>query len=220
MEEIVLDVEKRKITGKKVKRLRREGYVPAVVYGHRTQPINLKVNERALHQALKGAGANRLFTLKIKGVKKPKRVLAREWQRDAITNALLHIDFYEVVMTEKIKTELPVVLVGESLPVKNGEGLLFQGLDSIEIECLPGDLPPQIEVNVEELTAVDQAILVRDLKLSEGVEILTDPDEVVVKILPPAKEEVEEEVAAEEVPEAELVGEEEVAAAEEETTEA
>jgi len=204
MEEIMLDAERRHITGKRVKYLRSEGYVPAVVYGHRIEPINLKLTERALRQALTEAGGNRLIALKIKGIKNPKYVLAREWQRDAISHAMLHIDFYEVVMTEKVKTQLPVVLIGEPPPVKDGEGLLFQGLDTIEIECLPRDLPPRIEVNVEGLIAIDQAILVRDLKLSDTVEILSGPEEIVVKILPPVKEEVEEEV-----PEVELVGEEE-----------
>lgn len=210
MEEIILQAELRTVTGKAVKQLRRNGYVPAVVYGHRTEPVNLQVPERALRQALREAGTNRLITLNVAGLEEPKRVLVRELQRDVISRAMLHVDFYEVVMTERITAEVPIVLVGESPLVKSGQGLLFQGLDSIEIECLPGDLPPHVEVNLAELTALDQAILVRDLKLGEAIEILTDPDEVVVKILPPEREEVEE-VAVEEMPEVEVVGRKEKA---------
>jgi len=209
MEEIVLNAELRNIAGKKVKHLRREGYVPAVVYGHRTQPTSLRVQERALRQVLKEAGFNRLITLTVEGLDSPKRVLVRELQRDAISHSMLHVDFYEVVLTEKIRAELPIVLIGESRPVNSGEGLLFQGLDTIEVECLPGDLPPHIEVNLAELVAIDQAILVHDLKLSDAVKVLIEPEEVVVKILPPEKEEVEEVVAAEELPEVELVSKKE-----------
>ncbi|MBC7261887.1 MAG: hypothetical protein H5T63_07710 [Chloroflexi bacterium] len=113
-------------------------------------------------------------------------------------------------MTERITAVVPIVLVGESPLVKSGQGLLFQGLDTIEIECLPGDLPPHVEVNLTELTALDQAILVRDLNLGEAVEVLTDPDGVVVKVLPPEKE-VEEVAVAEEMPEVEVVGKKEKA---------
>ncbi|MGQ9493054.1 MAG: 50S ribosomal protein L25 [Anaerolineae bacterium] len=211
MEEIVLQAELRTITGKTVKQLRRAGYVPAVVYGHRTQPVNLQVPERALRQVLREAGTNRLITLHVAELEEPKRVLVRELQRDAISRAMLHVDFYEVVMTEKITANVPIILVSEAPVVKSGQGLLFQGLDTIEIECLPGDLPPHIEVNLADLTAIDQTILVRDLQLSKDIEVLTDPDEVVVKILPPEEEEIEEAAAVAEMPEVEVVGKKEKA---------
>jgi len=207
MEEIVLNAEPRVVTGKSVKNLRRAGNVPAVVYGHRTAPISVQVNERALRQAMREAGSNRLITLTVEGMDETKHVLAREVQRDALNHAMLHVDFYEVVMTEKIHTELPVVLIGESLPVKKGEGLLLQGLDTVEIECLPGDLPPHIEVNLSVLTALEQSILVRDLQVSEAIKILTDPEEFVAKVIPLAKEEVEAPAPVAAVtPEVEVVG--------------
>lgn len=209
MEEILLNAEQRQITGKKVKQLRHEGYVPGVLYGHYTEPINLRIEQRALHQAMREAGMNRLITLNIKGIQDPRRVLVRELQRDAITHTMLHVDLYEVIMTERITTEVSIVLTGESLVVQNLEGLLFQGLHNIEIECLPGDLPSQIEVDVTGLDVIDATILVSDLKLSDAIEILTDAEEIVVRILPPAKEEIEEVVEVEEVAEVEVVGEEE-----------
>jgi large subunit ribosomal protein L25 len=208
MEEIVLKAEQRQLTGKKVRHLRRQGYVPSVLYGHNITPIHLKIEGRALDPVLQEAGTNRLITLTIDGVHEPKRVLVRDLQRDVITHAMLHVDLYEVIMTERITAEVPVVLLGESPVVKAGEGLLFEGLDSLEIECLPGDLPPQIEVDISGLTAIDDTILIRDLKVSEAIEILADAEEVVVKILPPEREEIEEEVVVEEVPEVEVVGKE------------
>ena len=208
MEEIVLNAELRSITGKAVRHLRREGVVPAVMYGHRTEPVSLKIQERALRQVLREAGTTRLITLNVGGLKGSKRVLVRELQRDAVRHDILHVDLYEVVMTERITAEVPVVLIGESPPVDNSEGILFQGLDTIEIECLPGDLPPSIEVNLAELTFIDDAVLVRDLKLSDAIEVLSEPEDIIVKILPLEEEEIEE-VVEEEVPEVELVGEEE-----------
>ncbi len=204
MEEISLDAELRSITGKAVKSLRREGFVPAVMYGHRTEPVNLQIEEHALRRVLKTAGANRLISLSVDGLQGSKRVLVRELQRDAITHAMLHVDLYEVVMTEEITAEVPVVLVGQSPLIANGQGILFQGLDTIEIECLPGDLPPNVEVGLAQLTAVDAAILVRDLYLGDAVKILSEPEDIVVKILP-LEEEIIEEVVEEEVPEVEVV---------------
>jgi large subunit ribosomal protein L25 len=209
MEEIVLKAEKRQLVGKKVRHLRQAGYVPGVLYGHNIDPISLKIEGRVLDPVLQVAGTNRLITLTIDGVREPKRVLVRDLQRDVITHAMLHIDLYEVIMTERITAEVPVVLRGESAVVRAGEGLLFEGLDSIEIECLPGDLPPQIEVDISGLAAIDDTILIRDLKVSEAIEILADAEEVVVKILPPEREEIEEEVVVEEeAPEVEVVGRE------------
>jgi large subunit ribosomal protein L25 len=218
MEAILLDVELRNVTGKAVRHIRREGYVPAVVYGHRTEPVSLQVSERALRHALRVAGANRLITLSVAGQETPKMVLVRELQRDALTHAMLHVDFYEVVMTEEITAEVPIVLIGESKLVKGGGGLLFQGLDTIEVECLPGDLPHQVEIDLAGLMEIDQAVVVRDLKLGDAVKVLTDLNEVVVKILPPAAEEVEEAPApTEAVAEVEVVGKK--AKAEEEAAE-
>jgi len=206
MEAILLDAELRNVTGKAVRHMRREGYVPAVVYGHRTAPVSLQVPERALHQALRVAGTNRLITLQVSGEETPKMVLVRELQRDALSHAMLHVDFYEVVMTEKITAEVPIVLLGESKLVKGGGGLLFQGLDAIEVECLPGDLPQHAEIDLSNLVEIDQAVYVRDLKLGDAVKVMTDLNEVVVKILPPQAEEVEEVVTPTEPAEVEVVG--------------
>jgi large subunit ribosomal protein L25 len=211
MDEIVLNAEKRSVTGKAVKYLRSEGLVPAVMYGHFTEPVNLQVDERLMGHILTEAGTNRLITLSVEGLKDDHRVLVRDLQRDAITHSLLHVDFYEVVMTEKITAEVPVVLVGASPIVVGGEGILFHGLDSIEIECLPGDLPANIEIDLTPLANIDDGLQVKDLDLGANIRVLSDPEETVVRILPLEAEIVEEVV---EVPEVELVGEEGVPRAE------
>ena len=209
MEEILLNTERRAITGKKVQLLRHQGYVPAVVYGHHTKPIALKVEERALGQVLRQAGSNRLIALKVKGIKDLKHVLVRELQRDVITHASLHVDFYEVVMTEKVEAEVPIVLIGEPLPVTQGEGILLRGADTLRISCLPGDLPAQVEVSLADLSAIDQAIIVRDLQLDDAIEVLSEPDELIAKVLPLEAELVEIEIPVAEVPEEEVEAEEE-----------
>jgi len=202
MEEIQLKANKRKILGKKVKQLRRRGLIPTILYGHGIDPLPLEVEERALRRTLAQAGGSRLIALRVGRARKPRMILAREIQQDPITRALLHADFYEVRMEEKVTTEVPLVFVGESPIVERGEGILFHGLESVEIECLPGDLIQSIEVDLTGLEEIDQALHVRDLKVGPNIEIVTDLEELIVKVLPPEEEMVEEVV---EVPEVEVV---------------
>jgi len=203
MEQLELAVEKRSILGKKVKSLRRKGIIPAVIYGQGMESMAVQVQERELERVLRRAGSTHLINLAI-GDGERKTVLVREVQRDPITDRLIHVDFYAVKMTERIYSEVPLVLVGESPAVRSGEGMLIYGVDKVEVECLPADLPESIQVDLSGLEAVDQAIYVRDLLKPKGVEILTDPDELVVKVAP-VVEEVEEEVPVEEEAEVEVV---------------
>ena len=203
MEEIELRAHKRGVIGKQVKQLRRQGLVPAILYGHRREPLPLQIEERSLRRVLERVGSHHLITLRVGDDKEPRMTLARQVQLDPITHALLHVDFYEVVMTEKITTEVPLVFIGQSPVMEKREGVLVRGLDSLEVECLPSNLMESIEVNLEDLVEIDQAILVSDLTVDADVEILTDKEEVVAQILPlRAVEEVEEivEVAEEVVP--------------------
>jgi len=202
MQTIELVAEKRTIKGKQVKRLRRQGLVPAVIYGHLIEPIEIQVAERDLRHALDQAGSTHLVALRIAGTKKPHQVLTKEIQYDPITGTPLHVDFQEIVMTEKITAEIPIVLVGESPAVRRGDGALLQALSSVQVECLPGDLISAIEINLGDLEAVEDTVLVSDLQVSDTMQILNDPEEVVVKILPAvaeaeAVEEGEAEIEAE-----------------------
>jgi len=215
MEQIELTVQKRSLVGKKTKRLRRSGLIPAILYGPRTEPSPLQVKERDLRLALDRAGTNHLIVLTLDEADEPRMTLAREVQRDVVTHSLLHVDFYEVVMTEKITADIPVTLVGESPIVARNAGLLVRGIDSVQVQCLPSQLLESIVVDVSVLQELEQAVLVEDLEVDEFIEILTNPEEVLVKVLPLRLEElVAEEVEAAEV-EVIGVGEERAAEPEE-----
>lgn len=196
MQQIELKAQKRNILGKKVKRLRREGIVPAVLYGREIESVPLQIEERELGRVLAQAGEHRLIALQIDRSPTPQMVLTRDVQWDAITGRPIHVDFYAVVMTEKITTEVPLVFVGEAPAASLAGAILFEGLDEVEIECLPSDLIEAIEVDLSELKEIDQAIYVRDLRVPPAIKILTDPEEVVAKVVWAAPEEVEEVVPA------------------------
>ncbi len=194
MEQIELKVQKREVLGKKVKSLRRQGLVPAVMYGHETEPVAIQIEERELNRVLAQAGGHRLITLKIGRSRNPQMALARDVQWDVITRRLLHVDFYAVVMTEKITTEVPLVFVGEAPAADQPGAILLQNLDEVEIECLPGDLVGAITVDLSELKEMDQAIHVKDLRVPPTVTILTDLEEIVAKVGWAGPKEVEEAV--------------------------
>ncbi|MGQ9682371.1 MAG: 50S ribosomal protein L25 [Anaerolineae bacterium] len=192
MEEITLTAQPRTVIGKQVAQLRRSGYVPAVVYGHNVEPQPLQVEERALRQVLQHAGGNQLITLRVGNGGSPRMVLLREVQREAIKRRLLHVDLYEVSMTERIRTEIPVTFTGEAPATKRGEAMLYHGLESVEVECLPGDLVTHFEVDLSGLTDIDQEIRVSDLHLGDKFQLLSDPDAVLVRVIPVQEQAIEE----------------------------
>jgi large subunit ribosomal protein L25 len=204
MEQLELKAQTRTVFGSKTKRLRSSGITPMILYGPKTDNLPLQAAERELHGVLDEAGTNRLISLWVDDAGEPRLTLARDVQRDSITHALLHVDFYEVVMTEKITAEIPILLVGESPAVERKIGLLVRGLDSLEVHCLPGQLDESIEVDVSVLTERDQAILVRDLDVGPEIEVLSNPEEVVAQVLS-VREEVIEEVPEEVEAEVEVV---------------
>jgi large subunit ribosomal protein L25 len=205
MEQFELKAEKRTVIGKRVKCLRREGLVPAVLYGPKAEPTPIQCDKRELQHVLARAGGTNLISLRVDDAGRPKMALAREVQRDAVTNELYHVDFYQVVMTEKVSAEVNIVLTGQSPPVQQNEAMLLQGTDWVEIECLPGDLIHSIEIDLSTLLEIDDAIYVKDLQVPDNVTILSDGDELVAKVqrlrLAEEEEELEEmvEVAPEEV---------------------
>jgi large subunit ribosomal protein L25 len=194
-EEFILTAEDRTVIGKQVNALRRTGSVPAIIYGsHVATPLPIKVEEKTLKQVIAKAGRNRLIKLTV-GSSAPRLVLTREVQRNSMTGIIIHVDFQEVSMTEKVTTPVPLILVGTSPAVNRGEGLLIHGINTVEIRALPLDLVPQIEVDVTALNALNQSLFVRDLKSSDKVEILTPGDEMVAKVVA-----LKEEVIAVEAP--------------------
>ena len=206
---VELVAEQRTLFGSHVRRLRREGWVPGVMYGRDFAAVSLQLRERELTHSLQEIGGSQIVRLAIKGLDEPEMVLLRDVQRDSIRGSLLHVDFYRVVMTERIRTEVPLVLVGVSPAVEQNLGLLLQGISEIEVECLPGDLVEAIEVDLSDLLDVGQALHAGDLAVPAGIDLLSDINEVVVQVVAMAEEEeeLEEELLEPEVGEVEVITE-------------
>lgn len=181
MQKHALIAEKRTLEGKKVKNLRKQGIIPANVYGKDIKSENLQLNLKDFEKTYQEAGKTGIIEL-ILGSDEPKNTLIRNVQKDPVTGNFLHVDFYNVSLKEKIKASVPVVQIGESKAVVDKAGALLQPLAQIEVEALPTDLPEKIEVDVTPLSQVDQEIKVKDLKVASGVTILTDPEQIVIKV--------------------------------------
>jgi len=165
MPDIQLPVKPREILGKKVAALRRQGVTPANVYGRNLESKALQVETVVLTQLLRSAGRNVILDLRIEDEKSPRPVMLRGVQRDPVTSKILHVDFYQVSLTEKMRSEVPLVLVGDAPAVAELGGVLLQSVDSIMVEALPGDIPVHVEVDVSSLARFDDAVHVRDLPI-------------------------------------------------------
>jgi len=207
MEGLTLPVSKRDILGKKTRFLRRQGITPAHLFGHGLESLTLQCDTAKLQRIIAQAGTTRLIGLETEGDKQPRSVFIREIQRDVYNEELLHVDFYQVRKTEKIRVDVPIVLVGEAPAMKEKGRTLTHSLTSLSIECLPDKLPPQIEVDLSQLEEVGQSIYVRDIVFSPDITVTTDSDQMVVKVSE-VRVEVEEVVAEEVVAEAEVPAEE------------
>lgn len=189
-----LKADKRKITGRKVKKLREEGKLPANIYGKGVKSTSIEVDEKDFKKVYGEAGETGIIEISIGKEMHP--VLVNNIQNDPITGNILHVDFRQVNLKEKVSAEVPVETTGESPAEKQGLGTAVQYLDEIEVEALPMDLPEVFEVDLTKLSEVDQAIFVKDMPVDKSkVEIKQDPDEIVVKV-EPLREEEEEPVAA------------------------
>jgi large subunit ribosomal protein L25 len=210
MEGLKLEADKRDILGKKTRFLRRQGITPAHLFGHGLESLALQCDTAKLQRVIARAGRTRLISLGVKGDKETRSVFIKEIQRDLRNGELLHVDLFQVRKAEKIRVDVPIVLVGEAPALKTKEYTLTHSLTSLSIECLPDKLPPQIEVDLSPLAEVGQAIHVRDIPLSPDITLHNDPDQMVVRVSEVRVEKVEEvvpeEVAAE--AEAEAVAEE------------
>jgi large subunit ribosomal protein L25 len=190
-----LTVEKRKVTGKKVKKLRREGILPANIYGKDIKSLSVQLPQKDFEKVFKEVGETGLVDVELNGELKPS--LIHNVQMDYLHNQLLHADFFQVNLKEKVKTMVPIKVLGEAKAVSDKLGLLLQPLSEVEVEALPADLPEHIEINVESLAAVNDQKTVSDIKTPTGVTILTDPSQVVVKIGELISKEAQAQAAAE-----------------------
>lgn len=191
MEDLKLKATHRTVLRKKARFLRRQGVTPTHLYGHNVKSAALQCDTSELQNLLAHAGRTRLVSLEVEG-ERAKSVFVREIQRDAITRELLHVDFYQVKRTEKIAFDVPIVLVGEAPALKFKGRMLVHGINSLSVECLPANVPPQIDIDITQLEEVEQAINVKDIVLDPEITVHADPEQLVVKISEVMVREVEE----------------------------
>lgn len=211
MEKIIIEAQRREVLGKKVKVLRREGKLPAVIFGHGLETTPIVMDMREASRTLSTAGSSTLVTIKLDG--KEHATLVRERQYEVLQRTLLHVDFQAIALDEKVRTSVAVILGEEDAPaVKTYGAMIIQGTESIEVECLPQDLPDRIVVDMTALENIGDSILLQDLPALDGVEFLDDPETMIVVATSLAEEVVEEEVEElelEEGVEPEVIGESE-----------
>ncbi len=196
--EIVVEALKRTELGKNAsRRLRRQGMVPAVLYGDEGDAVPLTLSYKSLEEVLHSeAGANTLFGLKLKpGGVVPGKVMIKVQELDPVTEKLLHADLMRIAMDKEIRVQVAIHTIGVAKGVKLQGGILDHPLREVEVECLPGDIPEKIDLDISELE-LGKGYRVSDLRVPEGVKIITDASMPVVTVAAPTVEKVEEPVAA------------------------
>jgi len=187
MERIIIQAQPRHITGRKVKSLRRQGLVPAVIYGHGFNSLPIQVPLKEFERVYTEAGETTIVYLNLEGKEYP--TIIQDVAKDPISDELLHADFYKVRLDEKIKAKIPLNFVGESPAVKNLGGILVKNISEIEVEGFPQDLPHQIDVDISSLKELKSQILIKDLPVSKKLKVEADPAAIVVLVQEPISEE-------------------------------
>lgn len=214
MEQVPLTAQKRTILGRKVKALRRDGQIPAHVFGHKVKTVHVQVGAKDFHKVFEKVGETGIIDLSVDSEKRP--VLVRNVQTNPVTDEPLHIDFYQVNLSEKVKVNVPIEIIGEAQAVEKKIGLLLTPISEIEIEALPTDLPENIEVDVTDLSEIGQEIKVKDLNLDRSkIEVHTDPEQIIAQVGELVTKEMEAIEAEVEAEQAEAAAEAEAAEGEE-----
>ncbi|MFA5360074.1 MAG: 50S ribosomal protein L25 [Patescibacteria group bacterium] len=178
---VQLNAQLRSESNGKAKKIRTTGFIPAVVYGFGKENKNVKVKKHDFEKVFATAGEFNLVDLSIDAAASTK-VIIKDIQRDSLTDAIIHVDFYQVDMTKKITTEIPLNFVGESKAVKELGGTLVKNMDTVEVKCLPGDLVSHIDVDISKLEVFDQFIRLHDLVLPNGITLAHETNEAVVGV--------------------------------------
>ena len=186
--QIKLNVQTRDVKNSKAKSIRIDGYVPAVVYGVGFDNINIKIKRHDFVHVFNLAGESNLIDLNIDD-KKVIKVIIKDVQKDVIKSDIIHADFYQVNMDKKIITEIPLNFIGESLAVKQLGGTVIKNMDNLEVECLPGDLVSHIDIDLGRLRIFGYLIRLNDIKLPQGMELVSKTNEVVISVTEAIKEE-------------------------------
>jgi large subunit ribosomal protein L25 len=187
-----INVSLRKEGGKKTRKLRKKGILPAVIYGSKMKPLSLEMENKIFEKIYKEAKGSSLLSLRIEGKKEKYLVLIHDLQKDPLTGKFIHVDFYQPSLKEKIEIKIPLTFEGESEAVKSLGGTLIKNIAELEIRALPENLPHEIKVNIEKLKTFDDHIKISDLEIPKNVEILKNIGEIVASVVPPSK--VEEEL--------------------------
>ena len=184
-----LSVKLRQETGHKNKAIRKQGLVPAILYGHKIKNLNLSIKEQNIEKMYKQAGESTLIKLSIAADKdesvKERMVLIHSVSKDPVSGKIVHVDFYQVKMDELTTVEVPLIFVGESEAVETDKGVLIKNIQVVEIEALPQDLPSEIEVDISVLKTFDDNIYIKDLKIPEKSKIKNNPEDSVASVIPP-----------------------------------
>jgi large subunit ribosomal protein L25 len=182
MEQVELRATGRKLLGKKVRFLRRQGITPVHLFGHDTEPLALQCDTTQLEHVLTHSGKTRLIGLKLDRARKLRSVVVREVQKHPLSGEIIHVDFYQVSMTEKIKVDVPITLIGEAPALRLKGTMLVHELNRLNVECLPDRIPANVQVDISSLAEEDQSIHVKDISLGEGITVLDDPEHVIVRV--------------------------------------
>ncbi|MBI4458058.1 50S ribosomal protein L25 [Candidatus Uhrbacteria bacterium] len=188
MEAIKLEAKKRSVVGKQVKQLRSKGKIPAVVYGHDVASRSLEIEAAPFEKTFTKAGWSSLLDLAIDGAA-PVKVLIQDIARHPLTDAVTHVDLREVKMTEKLTAEVLFRFLGEAPAVKEIGGIFVRAMDKVKVRCLPQYLVHEIDVDISKLKNFEDHVLIKDLAIPEGLELLAKPDEIVAGISKPISEE-------------------------------
>jgi large subunit ribosomal protein L25 len=193
MDRLALVAEERIIVGKKVKNLRKQGKLPAHVFGKGLEAESVSVDGNTFLKTYREAGATGVIDLKI-GAEKIRPVMVRGIQHDPVSGDAVHIDFYQVNLLEKVTVPVPLILIGEEPEsVKLGENIVLQTVNEVQVEALPTDLVENIEIDISTLQNVDDSINVSQLKYDkQKLNVLADPEEIIVKLAPAVSEEMQE----------------------------
>ncbi len=195
MEKVVIEAVRRDVVGKKVGALRRAGKLPGVMYGHKFEPTPILMDLRDASRTLAHISQSQIVYLSLDG--KEHAALVREKQRDFIRGTLKHVDFQVVSLTEKIRTNVSIEITGVSPAIKNFNGVVVTDTNQVEVEALPQDLPENFVVDVSTLENIGDAIYVKDLVLPANVELISNPEDIIVVITGAAPELAEEELEEE-----------------------
>jgi large subunit ribosomal protein L25 len=198
-----LEIAPREVMGKATKRLRKDGIIPANIFGHKEEPQAVQLDAVTFDRLRRSHAATGVIALRMPDSNRAQTVLIRHVQHDPRSGKVLHVDFYRVSLNESLKIKVALHFVGESPAVKNENGVLLHLLDALEVECLASEIPEYIEVDISSLNEIDSMLHGEDIKLPANVKLATDPKEGVAKVAATRAEVAEEaEEAAEAASEA------------------